>query len=206
MRLYIKAPSLSDSLHSITFNGNSLPDLKHAIKEALKPAFQALPFTNLSLRVGSLVIGEEILVDRELMEVLEEVQVSLRNPILVLPLMPYVDICIYVLLLHLGPLLARIACMGMAMVTGMHEAQGDFPWGFLFLIFFLFALSRGAWSAFRNSDIILDLFIPVYILLFLFRLSPPRIAWFYVFLAGFLFQCLCLWVRFEWVNPWSRDG
>ena len=192
MQLYIKAPSLSDSLLSITFNGNSLPALKHAIKESLKPTFHALPLSNLSLRVGSSVIGEEALVDRELIDVLEEAQVSLMNPILVIPLMPYVDKCIYLLLFELGAFFGPF----FAFFEPFFEAFGSlilgpFAWGMLG------SSSHSPMAMDENIHInlfgilllalaLLQFGCFVLILLFLFRLSPPRMAWFYIFLAGAL--------------------
>ncbi len=48
------------------------------------PALQT-PICNLDLKIGNSIIGEEILGDSDLKHVLEEAQVSITNPIIVIP-------------------------------------------------------------------------------------------------------------------------
>lgn len=54
------------------------------------PALQT-PICNLDLKIGNSIIGEEILGASDLKDVLEEAQVSITNPIIVIP---YLDQCI----------------------------------------------------------------------------------------------------------------
>ena len=85
MKVYLKVPSLSDTLLTIDqFEGRPISALKCAVKEAVMPALQT-PICNLDLKIENSIIGEEILGDSDLKDVLEEAQVSITNPIIVIP-------------------------------------------------------------------------------------------------------------------------
>jgi hypothetical protein len=102
MKVYFKVPALSDTLLSIDpFEGRTISALKCAIKEALIPALQT-PICNLDLKIGNSIIGEEILRDSDLKDVLEEAQVSITNPIIVIPSVTYIDQCILWICLSFG--------------------------------------------------------------------------------------------------------
>ena len=73
--------------------GRTISALKCAIKEAVSPALQT-PISNLDLKIGNSVIGEELLGDSDLKDILEEAQVSITNPIIVIPSVTYIDQCI----------------------------------------------------------------------------------------------------------------
>ena len=84
MKVYFKVPALSNTLLSIdAFEGRTISALKCAIKEAVRPALKT-PICNLDLKIGNSIIGEEIL-RLLLKDVLEEAQVSVANPIIVIP-------------------------------------------------------------------------------------------------------------------------
>ena len=56
----------------------------------------------MDLKIGNSVIGVEILGDSDLKDVLEEAQVSITNPIIVIPSVTYIDQCILWFCLSFG--------------------------------------------------------------------------------------------------------
>ncbi len=80
--IYFKVPALSDTLVSIErFDGQTISALKCAIKEAIRPAMD-IPISNLDLKIGDSIIGEAILSNSSLQDILES-HVSITNPLIV---------------------------------------------------------------------------------------------------------------------------
>ena len=94
VKVYYKVPALSDTLLALeNFDGNTISALKSALKESVKPALQ-IPISNLDLKIGNSIIGEEILNDSDLNNLFVEARVSISNPIIVIPSFTYLSNCI----------------------------------------------------------------------------------------------------------------
>ncbi|KAJ2996622.1 hypothetical protein HDV02_006320 [Globomyces sp. JEL0801] len=126
LKIYFKVPALSDTLLAIDqFEGNTISALKCAIKEAVMPALQT-PICNLDLKIGNSIIGEEILGDSDLRDVLEEAQISILNPIIVIPSITYLDQCILCFCFSFGLGLGYFVALYLGLTNVMEEYHYPF--------------------------------------------------------------------------------
>jgi hypothetical protein len=98
-----QVPTFSDTLVSIErFDGQTISALKCAIKEAIRPAMD-FPISNLDLKIGDSIIGEEILSNSSLQDILES-HVSITNHMDVEKTLSFFDLHLYVYFLDVLPM------------------------------------------------------------------------------------------------------
>ena len=97
------------------------------------PALQT-PLCNLDLKIGNSIIGEEILGDSDLKDVLEEAQVSITNPIIVTPSVPYLDQCILCFCFSFGMGLGFVVAAFLGLTGEVEEYHHPFIADAIFII------------------------------------------------------------------------
>ena len=133
-KVYFKVRALSDTLLTIDqFEGKTISALKCAIKEAVMPSLQT-PICNLDLKIGNSIIGEEILGASDLKDVLEEAQVSITNPIIVTPSVPYLDQCILCFCFSFGLGLGYFVAIFLGLTNEVEEYHHPFIADAIFII------------------------------------------------------------------------
>jgi hypothetical protein len=123
----------------------------------------------LDLKIGNSIIGEEILGASDLKDVLEEAQVSITNPIIVTPSVPYLDQCILCFCFSFGMGLGFVVAAFLGLTGEVEEYHDPFIADAIFLIIEMAGLGCSLYTICQlirlsgkqqwNSQLALELFV-----------------------------------------------